>query len=62
VEKYHRLIPVKVPDAVALQLLASERIGWPEMAQQACGAVPRDLPDPEKSQDVVYPVGVEVSA
>ena len=55
-------LPVKVPDAVALQLFSGERMGRPEVAQQACAAHPRDLPDPEEAQDVVNPVSMEVPA
>lgn len=47
---------------MAFQLLLGQGVGGPEVAQQASHAVPRDFPDPEKAQDVVYSIGMEVPA
>ena len=54
--------PVKVPDAMTLQLLPSQWIGGPEVAQQPSHTLARNFPDPEEAQNVVYSVGVEVPA
>ncbi len=54
--------PVKIPDAMCLQLLACDGMGGPEMAQQAQCAIPRNLPDAEKAQNVIYPICVEIPA
>ena len=47
---------------MAFQLLLGQGVGGPEVAQQAGHAVPRNFPDPEEAQDVVYSVGMEVPA
>ena len=54
--------PVKVPDALGLQLLPGEGQGVPEMPQEAHCTVPRNLPDAKKPEDVVYPVCAKVPA
>ena len=56
------LAPVKVPDALCLQLLPGEGQGVPEMPQEAHRTVPRDLPDAKKSEDMVYSICAKVPA
>lgn len=54
--------PVKVPDALALQLLAPEWQRGAEVAQQPSDAAGGDLPNAEESKDVVDAVRMEIPA